>query len=60
MFAPQEAMITSLPLPKAKKEYNEGGYERHKIFLYKEDFNKFLKASWRNHRLCKDRLDAGF
>ena len=22
----------------------DGGYDRHKIFLYKEDFNKFLKA----------------
>jgi hypothetical protein len=28
----------------SKKKFNEDGYERHKIFLYKEDFNKFLEA----------------
>jgi hypothetical protein len=33
-----------ITLTESKKKYNEGGYERHKIFLYKEDFNKFLKA----------------
>jgi hypothetical protein len=27
-----------------KKFDNGGGYERHKIFVYKEDFNKFIKA----------------
>jgi hypothetical protein len=35
--------ITSL-LPESRKKFNEDGYDRHKIFLYKEDFNKFLKA----------------
>ena len=29
---------------KKKKRFQDGGYDRHKIFLYKEDFNKFLKA----------------
>ncbi len=33
-----------ITLTESKKKFNEGGYERHKIFLYKEDFNKFLKA----------------
>jgi hypothetical protein len=33
-----------ITLTESKKRFNEGGYERHKIFLYKEDFNKFLKA----------------
>lgn len=31
-------------LTESKKRFNEDGYERHKIFLYKEDFNKFLKG----------------
>ena len=33
-----------ITLTKSKKKFNDAGYERHKIFLYKEDFNKFLKA----------------
>ncbi len=33
-----------ITLTESKKRFNENGYERHKIFLYKEDFNKFLKA----------------
>lgn len=33
-----------ITLTESKKRFNESGYERHKIFLYKEDFNKFLKA----------------
>ena len=24
------------------RRFNDEGYERHKIFLYKEDFNRFL------------------
>ncbi len=31
-------------LTESKKRFHDGGYDRHKIFLYKEDFNKFLKA----------------
>ena len=31
-----------LTITESKKRYNEDGYERHKIFLYKEDFNKFI------------------
>ena len=31
-----------LTITESKKKFNEDGYERHKIFLYKEDFNKFL------------------
>ena len=33
-----------ITLTESKKRFNDGSYERHKIFLYKEDFNKFLKA----------------
>ena len=33
-----------LTITESKKRYNEDGYERHKLFLYKEDFNKFIEA----------------
>src|ERR1700744_4861063 len=33
-----------LTITEGRKKCNEDGYDRHKIFLYKEDFNKFLKA----------------
>lgn len=33
-----------ITLTESKKKFNDDGYERHKIFLYKEDFNKFLEA----------------
>jgi len=33
-----------LTITESRKKFNEDGYERHKIFLYKEDFNKFLKG----------------
>lgn len=31
-----------LTITESKKRHDGDGYERHKIFLYKEDFNKFL------------------
>lgn len=35
-----------LTITESKRMYKEDGftYEKHKIFLYKEDFNKFIKA----------------
>ncbi|PWJ44295.1 DUF3276 family protein [Sediminitomix flava] len=35
-----------LTITESKKRYKEDGfyYEKHKIFLYKEDFNKFIAA----------------
>jgi hypothetical protein len=35
-----------LTITESKKRFKEDGftYEKHKIFLYKEDFNKFLEA----------------
>ncbi len=35
-----------LTITESKKRFKEDGftYEKHKIFLYKEDFNKFLTA----------------
>jgi hypothetical protein len=33
-----------LTITESRKRFNDNGYDRHKIFLYKEDFNKFIKA----------------
>ncbi len=35
-----------LTITESKKRYNDTGftYEKHKIFLYKEDFEKFIEA----------------
>ena len=33
-----------LTLTESTKRFNGNGYERHKIFLYKEDFNRFLSS----------------
>ena len=35
-----------LTITESKRRYKEDGYyyEKHKIFLYKEDFNKFIEA----------------
>ena len=33
-----------ITITESKKRFHEDGYERHKVFLYKEDFNKFLDA----------------
>lgn len=33
-----------ITITESKKRFNDDGYDRHKIFLYKEDFNKFITA----------------
>lgn len=33
-----------LTITESRKRFNDDGYDRHKLFLYKEDFNKFCKA----------------
>lgn len=33
-----------ITLTESTKKFNGTGYERHKIFLYKEDFNRFLSG----------------
>ena len=33
-----------LTITESRKRFNEDGYDRHKIFLYKEDFEKFSEA----------------
>ena len=31
-------------LTESKRRMNDDGYERHKIFIYKEDFNRFMTS----------------
>jgi Protein of unknown function (DUF3276) len=31
-------------ITESRKRYDDVGYDRSKIFIYKEDFNKFIKA----------------
>ena len=33
-----------LTITESRKKFDSEGYDRHKIFLYKEDFNKFVKG----------------
>lgn len=33
-----------LTITESRKRFDDNGYDRHKVFLYKEDFNKFSKA----------------
>jgi hypothetical protein len=33
-----------LTITESRKRFDDNGYDRHKVFVYKEDFNKFLKA----------------
>lgn len=31
-------------ITESKKKFDDGNFVKHKIFLYKEDFNKFMEA----------------
>lgn len=33
-----------ITLTESTRKFDDGGFNRHKIFLYKEDFNRFLEA----------------
>lgn len=33
-----------ITITESKKRFDDNGYDRHKMFLYKEDFNKFVAA----------------
>jgi len=33
-----------LTITESRKRFEDDGYDRHKVFIYKEDFNKFAKA----------------
>ncbi|MEM9858524.1 MAG: DUF3276 family protein [Bacteroidota bacterium] len=47
-----------LTITESKRRYKDDGfsYEKHKIFLYKEDFNKFLAALNNTVNHVKDEL----
>jgi len=50
-----------LTITESKKRFKEDGftYEKHKIFLYKEDFNKFLDALTNTVNHVKNELMPG-
>ncbi len=33
-----------ITITESTRKFNDDGYERHKIFLYKEDFNRFMNS----------------
>lgn len=33
-----------MTITESTKKFNGDGYERHKIFIYKEDFNRFMQG----------------
>jgi hypothetical protein len=33
-----------ITITESKKKFDDGSFVKHKIFLYKEDFNKFIEA----------------
>lgn len=49
-----------LTITESRKKFNDEGYERHKVFLYKEDFNKFVKALNEAVEYVKTELMPGF
>jgi len=49
-----------LTITESKKRFNDNGYDRHKVFLYKEDFNKFLNALTETINYVKTELMPDF
>ena len=45
-----------ITITESKKRFDDDGYDRHKIFIYKEDFNKFLAALENTVNHVKDEL----
>ncbi|MEZ4686828.1 MAG: DUF3276 family protein [Bacteroidia bacterium] len=45
-----------ITITESKRRFDDGGYDKHKIFLYKEDFNKFEQALARAIGHVKDEL----
>ena len=41
-YGKQQPVEISQRYGKSKKRFNDDGYDRHKVFIYKEDFNKFI------------------
>ncbi|MGZ8558425.1 MAG: DUF3276 family protein [Chitinophagaceae bacterium] len=49
-----------LTITESRKRFDDNGYDRHKIFLYKEDFNKFIKALGESVDYVKTELMPNF
>ena len=49
-----------LTITESRKRFDDNGYDRHKIFLYKEDFNKFLNALTETINYVKTELMPDF
>jgi hypothetical protein len=49
-----------LTITESRKRFDDNGYDRSKIFLYKEDFNKFLKALSESMDFVKTELMPDF
>ncbi|HXS36706.1 MAG TPA: DUF3276 family protein [Flavipsychrobacter sp.] len=47
-------------ITESKKRFDDNGYDRHKMFLYKEDFNKFLNALTETLNYVKTELMPDF
>ena len=45
-----------ITITESKRRFDDGGYDKHKIFLYKEDFNKFEQALGRAIGHVKEEL----
>jgi hypothetical protein len=49
-----------ITITESKKRFEDGGYDRHKMFLYKEDFNKFLAGLTETINFVKTELMPNF
>ena len=49
-----------ITITESKKRFDDNGYDRHKMFLYKEDFNKFLVALTETINYVKTELMPDF
>jgi hypothetical protein len=47
-------------ITESKKRFDDGSYVKHKIFLYKEDFNKFAEALNETINHVKNELMPGY
>ncbi len=56
-------MTTTWPLQREKKKFDKDGvssYEKHKIFLYKEDFEKFAEGLEDAVAVVKSALEGNY
>jgi len=49
-----------LTITESRKRFDNNGYDRHKVFIYKEDFNKFIKAVTEAMNFVKTELMPNF